>query len=75
MCCNTVKFPLVNLTDFFLLNSCLVQVETPRSVFGVPLISLRKSGQMRQGLPLVLTHIVEFVEKHGECFSVFVTCM
>uniref|UniRef100_A0A671KB60 Rho-GAP domain-containing protein n=1 Tax=Sinocyclocheilus anshuiensis TaxID=1608454 RepID=A0A671KB60_9TELE len=40
-------------------------VETPRAVFGVPLISLRKSGQMRQGLPLVLTHIVEFVEKHG----------
>ncbi|XP_016409498.1 protein FAM13A-like [Sinocyclocheilus rhinocerous] len=42
-----------------------VCVETPRAVFGVPLISLRKSGQMRQGLPLVLTHIVEFVEKHG----------
>jgi len=43
-------------------------------VFGVPLIGLRKSGQMRQGLPLVLMHIVEFVEKHGEgfcqCFSV-----
>uniref|UniRef100_A0A8C1UGG3 Rho-GAP domain-containing protein n=1 Tax=Cyprinus carpio TaxID=7962 RepID=A0A8C1UGG3_CYPCA len=35
------------------------------SVFGVPLVSLRKRGQMRQGLPLVLTHIVEFVEKHG----------
>ncbi|XP_048017984.1 rho-type GTPase-activating protein 1-like isoform X2 [Megalobrama amblycephala] len=41
-----------------------VCVETQRAVFGVPLISLRKSGQMRQGLPLVLTHIVEFVEKH-----------
>ncbi|XP_043114442.1 protein FAM13B-like [Puntigrus tetrazona] len=40
-------------------------VETPRAVFGVPLISLRKSGQMRQGLPLALTHMVEFVEKHG----------
>ncbi|KAK2911082.1 hypothetical protein Q8A67_003215 [Cirrhinus molitorella] len=39
-------------------------VEAPRAVFGLPLISLRKSGQMRQGLPLVLTHIVEFVEKH-----------
>ncbi|KAK9978096.1 hypothetical protein ABG768_019864 [Culter alburnus] len=42
-----------------------VCVETQRAVFGLPLISLRKSGQMRQGLPLVLTHIVEFVEKHG----------
>ncbi|KAL1249787.1 hypothetical protein QQF64_020792 [Cirrhinus molitorella] len=41
-----------------------VCVETPRAVFGLPLISLRKSGQMRQGLPLVLTHIVEFVERH-----------
>ncbi|KAK2867533.1 hypothetical protein Q8A67_025650 [Cirrhinus molitorella] len=38
--------------------------ETPRAVFGLPLISLRKSGQMRQGLPLVLTHTVEFLEKH-----------
>lgn len=52
---------------FFLLNFCLLQVETPRALFGVPLISLRESGQMRHGLPLVLTHIVEFVEKHGEC--------
>uniref|UniRef100_A0A8C1WAN7 Rho-GAP domain-containing protein n=1 Tax=Cyprinus carpio TaxID=7962 RepID=A0A8C1WAN7_CYPCA len=51
---------------FFLLNFCLLQVETPRALFGVPLISLRESGQMRHGLPLVLTHIVEFVEKHGE---------
>uniref|UniRef100_A0A8C1JWY5 Rho-GAP domain-containing protein n=1 Tax=Cyprinus carpio TaxID=7962 RepID=A0A8C1JWY5_CYPCA len=49
----------------FPLNLRSVQVETPRAVFGVPLISLRKRGQMRQGLPLVLTHIVEFVEKHG----------
>ncbi|KAK2885802.1 hypothetical protein Q8A67_016639 [Cirrhinus molitorella] len=39
-------------------------VETPRAVFGLPLITLRKSGQMRQGLPLVLTHIMEFMEKH-----------
>ncbi|RXN11251.1 FAM13A-like protein [Labeo rohita] len=43
----------------------LIKVETPRAMFGVPLVSLRKSGQMRQGLPLVFTHIVEFVEKHG----------
>ncbi|ROL51155.1 Protein FAM13A [Anabarilius grahami] len=49
----------------FFLNFRLVLVETKRAVFGVPLISLRKSGQMRQGLPLVLTHIVEFVEKRG----------
>lgn len=28
---------------------------------------------MRQGLPLVLTHIVEFVEKHGECLIVFLS--
>lgn len=48
-----------------------MKVETPRAVFGVPLISMRKSGQMRQGLPLVFTHIVEFVEKHGECLTVF----
>ncbi|CAM4571107.1 unnamed protein product [Leuciscus chuanchicus] len=41
------------------------QVETQKDVFGVPLIDLRKSGQMRQGLPLALTHTVEFVEKHG----------
>ncbi|XP_073679254.1 protein FAM13A-like [Garra rufa] len=46
-----------------------VCVETPRAVFGVPLISLRKSGQMRQGLPLVLTHLVESVEKHGLTMS------
>ncbi|XP_067270763.1 protein FAM13A-like [Pseudorasbora parva] len=42
-----------------------VQVERQRAVFGVPLIDLRKSGQMRQGLPLLLMRIVEFVEKHG----------
>ncbi|CAM4523302.1 unnamed protein product [Leuciscus chuanchicus] len=42
-----------------------VCVETQKDVFGVPLIGLRKSGQMRQGLPLALMHIVEFVEKHG----------
>ncbi|KAG1961959.1 rho GTPase-activating protein 1-like [Pimephales promelas] len=46
-----------------------VCVETQKTVFGVPLIGLRKSGQMRQGLPLVLMHIVEFVEKHGLCES------
>ncbi|KAK9966247.1 hypothetical protein ABG768_003369 [Culter alburnus] len=40
-------------------------METQRAAFGVPLIGLRRSGQMRQGLPLVLMHIVEFVEKHG----------
>ncbi|XP_052450261.1 protein FAM13A-like [Carassius gibelio] len=52
-----------------------VCVETPRAVFGVPLIRLRKSGQMRQGLPLVLTHIVEFVEKHGLSeIGLFRTC-
>ncbi|KAK7128705.1 hypothetical protein R3I94_017064 [Phoxinus phoxinus] len=42
-----------------------VCVETQKAVFGVPLMGLRKSGQMRQGLPLALIHIVEFVEKHG----------
>ncbi|KAL1270214.1 hypothetical protein QQF64_032503 [Cirrhinus molitorella] len=47
-----------------LLPSDLCEVDTPRAVFGFPLISLRKSGQMRQGLPLVLTHTVEFLEKH-----------
>ncbi|XP_073774454.1 protein FAM13A-like isoform X1 [Danio rerio] len=41
------------------------QVETLNSVFGVPLIHLRKSGQMRQGIPLALRHMVEFLEKHG----------
>ncbi|XP_059383566.1 protein FAM13A-like [Carassius carassius] len=52
-----------------------VCVETPRAVFSVPLIRLRKSGQMRQGLPLVLTHIVEFVEKHGLSeIGLFRTC-
>ncbi|CAM4680697.1 unnamed protein product [Leuciscus chuanchicus] len=45
------------------------EVETQKDVFGVPLIGLRKSGQMRQGLPLALMHIVEFVEKHGLCQS------
>lgn len=44
-----------------------MQVETQKDVFGVPLIGLRKSGQMRQGLPLSFMHIVEFMEKHGEC--------
>ncbi|XP_051736603.1 protein FAM13A-like [Ctenopharyngodon idella] len=47
---------------FGVLSVCL---ETQRAVFGVPLIGLRRSGQMRQGLPLALMHIVEFVEKHG----------
>ncbi|XP_067270762.1 protein FAM13A-like [Pseudorasbora parva] len=42
-----------------------MRVERQRAVFGVPLIDLRKSGQMRQGLPLLLMRIVEFVEKHG----------
>uniref|UniRef100_A0A671QRD7 Rho-GAP domain-containing protein n=1 Tax=Sinocyclocheilus anshuiensis TaxID=1608454 RepID=A0A671QRD7_9TELE len=59
------KLQIPDYYYFFLLNLRLVQVETPKAVFGVPLISLRKSGQMRQGLPQVLRHIVEFVEKHG----------
>lgn len=75
--CSTIlsklKIPYFVLFFCFLLILRLVQVETPRAVFSVPLISLRKSGQMRQGLPLVLTHIVEFVEKHGECLTVFLS--
>ncbi|CAM4494728.1 unnamed protein product [Leuciscus chuanchicus] len=43
----------------------VLKVETQKNVFGEPLIDLRKSGQMRQGLPLAFMHIVEFVEKHG----------
>ncbi|XP_068071838.1 rho GTPase-activating protein 1-like isoform X1 [Danio rerio] len=39
--------------------------EAPSKVFGVPLSHLRKTGQMRQGLPLALTHLVGFLEKHG----------
>ncbi|XP_073795061.1 protein FAM13A-like isoform X1 [Danio rerio] len=39
--------------------------ETSSKVFGVPLSHLRKTGQMRQGLPLLLTHLVGFLEKHG----------
>nr|XP_021323911.1 protein FAM13A-like isoform X2 [Danio rerio] len=43
----------------------LVQVETPSVKFGVPLSHLRRCGQMRQGLPLVLTEMVQFLDKHG----------
>ncbi|XP_068075234.1 rho GTPase-activating protein 1 isoform X3 [Danio rerio] len=39
--------------------------EAPSKVFGVPLSHLRKTGLMRQGLPLALTHLVGFLEKHG----------
>ncbi|XP_068071671.1 rho GTPase-activating protein 1 isoform X1 [Danio rerio] len=39
--------------------------EAPSKVFGVPLSHLRKTGQMRQGLPLAFTHLVRFLEKHG----------
>nr|CAK11389.1 novel protein [Danio rerio] len=40
--------------------------EAPSKVFGVPLSHLRKTGQMRQGLPLALTHLVGFLEKHAQ---------
>lgn len=55
-----------------------VQVETPSVIFGVPLSHMRRCGQMRQGLPLVLTEMVQFLDKHGECdsppFSISPTC-
>ncbi|XP_068077939.1 rho GTPase-activating protein 8-like isoform X2 [Danio rerio] len=38
--------------------------EAPSKVFGVSLSHLRKTGQMRQGLPLAFTHLVGFLEKH-----------
>ncbi|XP_056307249.1 protein FAM13A [Danio aesculapii] len=45
--------------------SARIQEEAPSKVFGVPLSHLRKTGQMRQGLPLAFTHLVGFLEKHG----------
>lgn len=48
---------------------CFVQLETPSVVFGVPLSHLRRHGQMRQGLPLALTHMVQFLDQHGVYYS------
>nr|XP_017206592.2 protein FAM13A-like isoform X2 [Danio rerio] len=48
---------------------CFVQLETPSVVFGVPLSHLRRHGQMRQGLPLALTHMVQFLDQHGLSIS------
>ncbi|KAJ8338506.1 hypothetical protein SKAU_G00374720 [Synaphobranchus kaupii] len=34
-------------------------------VFGVPLEEVRQSGQPGQGVPLLVKHIVEYIEEHG----------
>lgn len=59
---------MYSLSRFSFLTHLLVQEEAPSKVFGVPLSHLRKTGQMRQGLPLAFTHLVGFIEKHGECW-------
>lgn len=37
----------------------------PKSVFGVSLQNLKDMGQMRQGVPVVLMQMVEFLEQYG----------
>ena len=39
---------------------------TPARVFGVPLDEVQQSGQPGQEVPLLVRHIVEYVEEHGE---------
>ncbi|KTG47525.1 hypothetical protein cypCar_00027135 [Cyprinus carpio] len=36
-----------------------------KCVFGVPLVFLKKRGHMRQGVPVVLLQMVEFLEQYG----------
>ncbi|XP_070994686.1 protein FAM13B-like isoform X2 [Oncorhynchus clarkii lewisi] len=38
---------------------------TPARVFGVPLDEVQQSGQPGQEVPLLVRHIVEYVEEHG----------
>ncbi|XP_064874578.1 protein FAM13B-like isoform X3 [Oncorhynchus nerka] len=38
---------------------------TPARVFGVPLDEVQQSGQPGQEVPLLVKHIVEYVEEHG----------
>ncbi|XP_072546180.1 protein FAM13A-like isoform X2 [Salminus brasiliensis] len=37
----------------------------PGAVFGVPLSKLREAGKLQHGVPLVLKHMVEFLETYG----------
>lgn len=39
---------------------------TPARVFGVPLDVVQQSGQPGQEVPLLVRHIVEYIEEHGE---------
>ncbi len=42
-----------------------------KCVFGAPLVFLKKWGHMRQGVPVVLLQMVEFLEQYGKRSSVF----
>ncbi len=37
-----------------------------KCVFGAPLVFLKKRGHMRQGVPVVLLQMVEFLEQYGK---------
>ncbi|XP_073787872.1 protein FAM13A-like [Danio rerio] len=55
----------MNIKAHFKMGVLSVCDQAQSKVVGVPLSNLRKNGQMRQGLPLALTHLVGFLEKHG----------
>lgn len=43
-----------------------VAAPKPKPVFGVSLQKLRDTGQMRQGVPVVLIQMLEFLEQYGK---------